>query len=304
MVDAMKVSEYVMESTRPKLTDALVVNESCLILPDVEIPYQHAKFINKCVSLAKTWNIHHLILAGDALHWAAFSFFFGENKDADKEISEAEEPLMQLIQSFDSTTWFSGNHDIRPQRMMDTVVSNEKMMRLVVSPEFALEFSQRVKVSDYFHCTVGNIKDDNRWQIEHPKAGTVIPANAAKLLAGKYNCHVAMAHNHLVGLQQTQDGRHFGVEIGCCVDPERLDYVQKRHTTRPMMKNGALILRKVGEQFLPTLLSPEWTDWDLEEMRWGNRNESALVTQSEINSRYPTSWVTQKLREKYANDSE
>lgn len=229
------------------------------MLGDVELPYQHAEFINNCIELALAWRIKALVLAGDFLHWGALAHFFESDKATDEEIEQVEQSIAGFVKPFERVVWVSGNHDRRPQIAIDRFVAADRFARLVVLPELAEEFKRKVIVSDYFYCYVGN-----EWQVEHPKATNIVPANAARGLAEIHNRSVAMAHNHLVGIQQTADGRHWGVEIGCCVDPERLGYYQFRHMKRPKMKNGALILRKVGERFFPTLLCPEWTDFEWE----------------------------------------
>ncbi len=265
----MKVSQYLAESPKPKLTDALVVNASCLILPDLEVPFQQSKFVNKCIALALQWDIRDLIMAGDWFHWAALAKFFEADKDAEEEIELIEETIEPIIQPFDRVYYIAGNHDRRPQRMFDRFVGSDKMTRLVVKPELAMEFRQKVSPSDYFWCWVGEGED--RWRITHPQTTTTVPANAARMLAEKFNCNVAMAHNHLVGMQQTRDSRHSGYEIGCCVDPERLAYHQYRDITRPQMQNGALILIRSKDIFYPTLLTPKTIDGEFLKGAYGEK---------------------------------
>lgn len=263
---AVRPSQYepVSESPEARFTDAITVDESCLVLPDIELPYQNAAFVNNCIQLAHSLNIRTLVAAGDWIHWATLAKFFEAEKDTEAEIDKIEDNIRPFLTNFDRIYYIAGNHDRRPQRMFDRFVGADKITRLAVPPELAQEFSEKVRASDYYWCWVGTGAD--RWRIIHPQATNVVPANAARRIAEKFNCNVAMAHNHLYGCQQTQDGRHLGVEIGCCVDPERLAYYMSRDMTRPVMTNGALILERSvdGTRFYPTMLSREWTNWNAE----------------------------------------
>jgi hypothetical protein len=241
----------------------MVVHGSALILPDVEVPFHEAHFVNQCIALARAHGIKQAIWAGDAIHNAALSPFPESEKDTAKEVGEVEGYLRELVDPFDTIYWFSGNHDRRPQRMLDRQIPLSLMARLYVNPEFAEEFGRKVKASDLFWCEVGT--GENKWRITHPKSVNAIPASAAKAIAQSHNCNVAMAHDHQCGVQQTTDGRHWGIEIGCCCDPKRLEYVQTRDNTRPQMVNGALILLERNGTYYPHLLSPTLTDfaWEI-----------------------------------------
>lgn len=257
----MKVSEYldIPESTEPRLDQPVRVDESALVLGDVELPFQNAEFVNDCITLALAWGIKACIWAGDFLHWGAFAHFLESDKGAEEELERVEDLIGPFLSPFDRIVWISGNHDRRPQRMLDRFINLKKMARLVVPPELALEFERKVTVSDLFYCHVGD-----EWQIEHPQATNKVPANAARGLSNIHDRSILMSHNHLLGMQQSDSGKHLAFEIGCCVDPRRLAYYQARHTNRPRMTNGAAILRKVGTRYYPHLLSPTLTDWEWE----------------------------------------
>jgi len=273
----MKISNLLLaESSAPKFVDAPRLDESQLILGDVELPLHNAEFINNCFSVARAWGIRQLLLAGDFIHWSSLSPFRDTKNDMSAEIELIEQYLAVFVEPWEHVTWMEGNHERRPQRALDRLLKAKYAARLIVPPDLAKEFERKVTCTDYFYAYVGE-----DWLIEHPQATNIVPANAARRIAGAQGYNVAMAHDHLVGIQQTEDGKHWGVEIGCCADPDRMEYYQHRHTTRPRWVNAALILRRVEDRFYPTLLTPDWTDWDWEKR---NRNNSR-VTQSRSNSR-------------------
>ncbi len=270
----MKVSDWIAESPMPRYTDALRIDASVLVLGDLEIPHHEALFVNKCISLAKAWGIRDLVLAGDAVHWASLSPFLESPKNTDEEIETIGEYLPSIVRPFDRVWWIAGNHDRRPQWMLDRSIAAAKITRLLIPSKFAEEFASKVQVSDYFYAWVSSqpakTPGQGAWLIEHPKATSVVPVAAARKIAEAQGCCVAMFHNHLLGISPTPDGKRLAVEGGCACDPERLEYYQLRHTTRPKMVIGALILRKVGDVFYPTLLS-QWTDFNWETRGLGEK---------------------------------
>jgi hypothetical protein len=272
--DAILSFEQIPESTRPRFDEPPRVDESTLVLSDIEIPFHHADFINHCIALAKAWGIQHSVWAGDFAHWSSLASFPQSDKDTEREIEEIESLVKPFITPFERILYLKGNHDVRPGLSLDRIIPQSYLTRLFIPPDLAVEFNRKVTVSDYFYCLVGDA-----WQIEHPKASNTVPANSARALANTYEKSVAMGHNHLLGFQQSASGKHWGFEIGCCVDVNRLAYPNIRHTTRPRMSNGALILRKAKNGvFYPHLLSPDLTDWDWE-MRKGEKEDEQDETQ-------------------------
>jgi hypothetical protein len=72
-----------------------------LILPDVEIPFHHAEFLDRVIDLAEAWGIRQVICAGDLLHMDSISGWepnWASNARG-SVLSEADEKrLMDLMQ--------------------------------------------------------------------------------------------------------------------------------------------------------------------------------------------------------------
>lgn len=247
------------ESTRQRYVHPPVVDESCVVLADVEIPFHNADFCQRVIKLAVTHNIKYVLLAGDFLHWESFSSFVAGNKDSQEEIEEIQEYVESFVKPFKRGVWLSGNHDMRPQRLLDRMISAEFISRMVIKPEFANEFFGKIQVSDYYYCNVGK-----EWEVHHPHATSAVPASAALKIAIRQNKNIAMAHNHLFGEVMTPDGRHIAIDIGTCNDSARLAYTALRASARPLMANGALLLWKRDGKFSHRHLADKLTDWDYE----------------------------------------
>lgn len=63
----------VPESPYPRYDDPPEIEGDALIIPDAEIPFHHAEFLNRVLDLADKWQIKKLIWAGDAVHFDSLS---------------------------------------------------------------------------------------------------------------------------------------------------------------------------------------------------------------------------------------
>ena len=67
------VVQGIPESPYPIYDNPLVMQGNALVLPDPEVPFHHAEFVNRCLELAMKWGITKLNIAGDALHFNSLS---------------------------------------------------------------------------------------------------------------------------------------------------------------------------------------------------------------------------------------
>lgn len=229
-----------------------ITKESILLIGDAQVPFQDIGFIRHVKDVAKAWGIRSCVWGGDMVDFHALSPFFGRAKgEADDELSEDAEGLIEIAEGFDRIVWIRGNHEDRLSRAINKWLRSDRIRMM-------LGLSDVIKASDYYHCLIGR-----EWIAEHPKSTSEIPARAAVWLAEKYNRNVIMFHNHLTGWAQTRDGVHLGIEAGMCADVDKMEWVSLRHSKRPQMTQGAVILRWNGHQYYPYQLT-RWTDWDFE----------------------------------------
>lgn len=274
----MKISQ-VPVSPRPKFDSPPRIDGAVLILPDVEIPFHNAEFVNHCIEFAALAGIRQCIWAGDVVRLESLSPFIASEKDTNDELEEVGTILPALLGPFERILWVWGNHDARLGRQLDRELDSALVARLFVRGESALEFYRKVEISDYYFCEVGD-----EWLIEHPKATSVIAARAATWLAERENKNVAMGHNHLCGIAPTRDGRHVGIDIGACTDFSRTRYYQLRHSVRPKMGNGALVLYPRDDHYYYIHFTKD-TDW--EGMKWLARGLARSGTSYPSNPKMP-----------------
>lgn len=249
------IKNAVPASAYPSYSSPLEFEGDALILPDTEFPFHHAGWINRCVSLALSWGISHLVIAGDAVHmdslsawepsWAADDDVDGEVANLPKEMKSARDAIEPLLGAFDTVDLILGNHEGRFLRALDSVLTPGMLMRFLGI--------NKVRSAPYYHMRV--VSAGVPYLVEHPRTTA---RGAPGVLADKYQAHVLMAHSHKVGMTPSRSGRWQGWHIGCCVDEDKLAYASQRHNAGDPHKLGAAIVRN---GYLYPLFDG-WTDFE------------------------------------------
>ena len=251
----MKILQTVLESNRPKFNEYLKIHGSFVWLSDFEIPYHNAKFINQVFTISHALGIRQCVWGGDAFHLEAFSPFGGADHDADQEISEIDEYLPGFLEPFDKIWFFVGNHDQRLIHRLNDIgvmITNKTATRMLIAPETALEFKEKVTLSEYRYAKAGK-----NWLLEHPKNASTIPGRTAQQLSAKFHCHTLVGHTHNAG--KTMFNGFYAIETGHCLDSERLAYNSTIHSTRPQMAQGAVLMwwDSTKQDYNPIDLTPQ-----------------------------------------------
>jgi predicted phosphodiesterase len=238
--------------------EVVLVDEDVLVAADWHSPHYDHAMVDALIRVAVQEKITHLVLAGDFIDEAVF--FMGGNEKPPGQATFREELhstgrlLAVLLQVFEKITWLRGNHEERLLRLSKAELGMEELRKMVAEGQ-----GDRIRVTDrdYVYATWSH-DPDATWRLPHGVGGSAsIATNAAVKKAEIYGCHVAQGHDHLIGIRQTQNGRHLGVDIGCMLQPEWIGYKAMNTKTYPMWNQGFLMLRK-GR---PTLFTRKWTDW-------------------------------------------
>ncbi len=246
----------VLESIRPRYTKPLSVKGSFAFISDIEVPFHNSEFINQVFSIAAAYGVRQAVYGGDWLHLEAFSPFPGADTDADEEIIEIEEYLPGFLEPFDKIVWCMGNHDDRAARMLNRKISNERALRMVLSPALMATFREKVTMSEYYWC-----KAEGNWLCEHQKNNSTVPTRVAQALSAKFHANVITAHTHKCGMVRTNG--YWAIDSGCGVDVKRLAYPNLRHSTHTEMQNGAVLMLKHQSSYVPLLITPETVGFQL-----------------------------------------
>lgn len=261
-----------------------------LILPDVEIPFHHAEFLDRVIDLAEAWGIKQVICAGDLLHMDSISGWepnWASNARG-SVLSEADEKrLMDLMQKLpkrqqaeladiigNSTGLDGKDYSAEMQFARKTlnaldgcfdkfvwVLGNHegRLLRAINSPVSPTELLNMMRLQEgkwiiapYYYCLL--ISAGETFRITHPKSAA---DNAARALATQYHQHILMGHSHKMMFDYDPSGKFMAIQMGHAVDENRLAYAAQRDARRNSHKLGAVIVRD-GHAWLLN----EHSDWE------------------------------------------
>ena len=278
------------ESPYPKYDEPPVVEGDALILPDCEIPFHHAEFMNRCIDLADAWGIRQMIAAGDLLHFDSLSGWQpnwavkpnGGLSEKDERVlmdlamtlpKNHQAKLMEKIVEIGGANeehGFSGemHHARKVLKALDDcfdsftwVLGNHegRLLRAIESPVEPSELLNLMKLDDgkwkiapFYYCLLET--EAGTFRITHPKSAA---SSAARGLASQYLQHIIMGHSHKMFFDWDNSGKFYAIQMGHTVDEARLAYCAQRDAKRDCHKLGACIIM----DGYPYLLH-EKTDWE------------------------------------------
>jgi hypothetical protein len=268
---------YIQDSPYPVYNSPLEMEGDALVLPDVELPYHNADFLNDVLGLAERWNIRKCIVAGDLLHFNSLSSWeppwmektTSGITDAQEKVlldfamtlpDKYQQSLIEVAMDLDRSTENSDKNlsselsvvrsvIVRLEDRFDEIhfiLGNHegRFLRALESALLPSELLNLVtagkawKIAPYYYSYLNS--GGERFLIEHPK-------NAAKTtavkLASKHQCNILMGHSHRLSQEWDPSGKYYAIHMGCIVDENRLPYVAQRHNTADTHKLGAVIVR-------------------------------------------------------------
>ena len=246
------------ESTRARYDSPLVVDEPCLILPDLEAPFHNADWVQKCCDLAGAWGVRTLVLAGDALHWESINGFGEKWKEAPVRSSDNSE-LLDFMRGLDQNMKEQGIRILEKYGVIKTddsvpgeiaevrhvmrffnvnfdqinlVLGNHedrllRKLEAALSPDDLLNLlavGPKWRSAPYYYCLV-NTKGGDVFRVTHPRSAA---NSAAVQIAVRKKQHVVMGHSHKWSITKDPTGQLFAIHAGHCVDEARLAYVEQR----------------------------------------------------------------------------
>lgn len=260
-------------SRYPKWDKPLVMEGDAVILPDLELPFHDADFVNKVLKLAQEWGIKQCILAGDFIHFDSLSSWEAEYIDEEASLGISEEKERKLLEFVDKLPpeyqqaardeilgiGKTGN-DVSTEltevrrvvkelsgvfERVDFVLGNheQRLIRVLNTHLFPQELLRLIEAKEwriapyYFSVLVSN---NQKFQIEHPKAASQA---TARKLASIHQCHIIMGHSHRWSVERDDSGKFWAIHAGRCVDETRLPYASVRHSTSGFHPLGAVIVK-------------------------------------------------------------
>ena len=282
--------QRIPESPYVRYDEPPTVEGDALVLPDCEIPFQHAEFMNRVIDLADAWKIKQVICAGDLLHMDTISGWEpswkkGENKTILSDIDESklleialslpkakQQAIIDIIgessgvegKDFSAEMGFARKALTALDKCFDKfiwVLGNHegRLLRAIQSPVNPSELLNLMKLDEgkweigpYYYAILKS--GGQEFRITHPKSAA---DNAARSLAVQHHQHIIMGHSHKMMADWDPSGKFMAIQMGHCVDEKRLAYASQRDANRNAHKLGAVIVRDGYAWLLH-----EHTDWE------------------------------------------
>jgi hypothetical protein len=268
-----RITSRLQESPYPRYDQPLEMDGDAVIIPDLELPFHHAEFVNKVLDVAQAWNIRQAVLAGDMLHFDSLSTL-GKKWKKSKQKGGLDDEQEQLFINFAtglgsrqqerafallekighkeeddglSTELRVATKAIRALKecfdKVDVIIGNHegRLLRAMDTPLIPDEILKLVEAGDWriapFYFSFVN-SDRGKFRIEHPRSTA---KSAAEQLAAKNQCHVIMAHSHRLSWSWDISGNYYAIQIGHCVDEFRLPYAAQRSSLQTHLLAACII---------------------------------------------------------------
>jgi hypothetical protein len=267
--------QRIPESPYVRYDEPPTVEGDALILPDCEIPFHHAEFMNRVIDLADAWKIRQVICAGDLLHMDSLSGWepnwTSEKKSALTESDEAklmdailklpknrQGEILEILGEFGAIEGkdFSqemGNARRTLQALNECfdsfvwVIGNHegRLLRAINSPVNPGELLNLMRLKEgkwtigpYYYALLKS--GGKTFRVTHPKSAA---NSAARVLAIQFHQNILMGHSHKLFADFDPSGDFIAWQIGHCVDELKLAYHAQRDAGRDSHKLGAVIVR-------------------------------------------------------------
>jgi len=219
--------------------------ERAVVLSDPHVPFHDAEWCNRVIALALANGCTVAAVPGDLVDFTAFAKWGRQERvEAEDEIRAARQFLRALARSFETVVYTGGNHEMRLPRVTGNLLELRDVMDMFVR-------DGNVLATDYHWFEM--VSGGEVYYVEHPKNASVIPGRVPSRLAQKLGCHVIAGHGHQWGHVRDVSARYHAIDAGVCCDPMRLAYINKVHSTRPRVYQGAVLVL----DGVPILLSPD-----------------------------------------------
>lgn len=220
-----------------------IVEDTVSVVSDLHAPYHSPEMINRMLTISQGFNSKHLVIAGDLFNFDSVSNWGNPAGETFKdELKSAGDLLMQMSDYFESITICNGNHDERLARKLDANVSTEDLVLMALGRHIPNCVIQTTDY-DYLFAEIAG----RPWAFGHLSGYNRRPGEVAKQLANKYQCNVAVGHDHIQGYTSTEDGRWLCMSMGSMLDIDNegmssLWYKERRFNNYAPFVNGFLVV--------------------------------------------------------------
>lgn len=227
-----------------------------LYVSDLHVPLHNREWIRRLVLVASRHNVDSLIIGGDLFDFDSSSRHPKTQLQAglNETLCIAGDLLVALCTVFDRVYVLPGNHCRRVANKLDEPLNFESLVYAALKGRVQ---PGRIICTNYDYIYVG--QEDSGWVVGHPRYFSTIPAKGGAEVAMLQRRNVIGAHNHIVGLSQSKDGRFWSIDPGHMTDPHMTPYIMESNglSKYPTWRNGfVLVNNNVPTMFVDGLI--EW----------------------------------------------
>jgi predicted phosphodiesterase len=223
-----------------------------LYASDLHCPYHNREWIKRLILVANRHSVDTLVIGGDVFDLGVISRYpkVERQSSLNETLRIGGDLLVALGRYFQHIYLLPGNHDNRMAIRLDTPLDFEALIHASIRGRIALD---RFTITNYDYMTVDN------WIVGHPRFYSSIPARGMAQVAQLQQSNVIGAHNHLVGMMQSADGKYWAIDPGHMSDASLTPYMmQSAKLSRfSAWRNGFVMI----EDGRPTLFSNGLVDW-------------------------------------------
>lgn len=226
--------------------------DTWLYCSDLHIPFHNRDWLKRLILVAGKHDVSTLVIGGDLYDFASVSRHPKTEQQAslNETIRIAGDVLVALGRYFERLYILPGNHDNRVASKLDQPLEFASLIHASIRGRIPAE---RITTTDYDYIRI----DD--WVVGHPRFYSSTPARGVARVAQLQQCNVIGAHNHIVGMMQSADGRYWAIDPGHMTDPALTPYMMQSAglSKYAAWKNGFVLV----DNNLPTLFTDGLTDW-------------------------------------------
>jgi hypothetical protein len=242
---------------------------SVTVIADLHVPYHSAAMLGHMIRMSELMHSRHLVIAGDFFNFDSVTGWprVSEPDSLQEELEIGGSVILELSQHFDTIYFLNGNHDERLGRSANAHIT---MSNLVAMALGHCRTGCKIITSDYDYMYAA--VSGQPWVFGHLSQFSKRPGEAARKIAEKYGCNIAVGHDHIQGYTSSEDGSLLCISVGAMINLDEdgrspMWYKERRLTSFAPVQNGFLVL----EEGVPYLFnsqgsaslngSRDWSYW-------------------------------------------
>ena len=230
--------------------------DSWLYASDFHVPIHNRQWIKRLVAVANHRNVDTLVIGGDLFDFDSSSRHPKDTRQAglNQTLSVAGDLLVSLCGVFNRLYILPGNHCRRVATKLDEPLEFDALIHAAVKGRVA---SGKIVSTDFDYIYIG--QEDSGWVVGHPRYFSTVPAKGGADVAMLQRRNVIGAHNHIIGLSQSKDGRFWSIDPGHMTDPNMTPYLMQSNglSRYPTWRNGFVLV----DNNIPTIFADGLVDW-------------------------------------------